>query len=68
MKNSDMCVSVVSLVLMHCDNKSAIAIASNPVFHNGTKYIKVDCHITCQEYKKGKITLSSVPSGAQLAY
>ena len=48
----DMGVSMVDHVLMHCDNKSVIAIASKPVFHNHTKHIEIDCHITRQKFKK----------------
>lgn len=29
---------------MHCDNEVAIFVANNPVFHEHTKHIDVDCH------------------------
>ena len=63
----DIGVSMVTHILMHYDNKSAIAFIFNPVFRNRTKHIKFDRHITRQEYEKGKITLPYVPSRAQLA-
>ena len=60
-------ISVVTLIPMHSDNTSVIIIASNPVFHDLTKYIKVDCHIPHQKYEKDKNTLHYVPLEAQLA-
>ncbi|CAM8905574.1 unnamed protein product [Rhodiola kirilowii] len=42
---SDMGVKVSSAIHLHCDNKAAIHIAHNPVFHERTKHVELDCHL-----------------------
>jgi hypothetical protein len=40
----DMNITSTTPMKMFCDNQVVRHIASNPVFHERTKYIEVDCH------------------------
>ena len=60
-------VSTLKPITLHCDNQSAIYIAKNPVFHDRTKHIEVDCHFTRDKVLEGLIQLTYLPTKSQLA-
>ena len=50
-----------------CDNQAALHIASNPIFHERTKHIEVDCHFIREKIASGCMATSFVNSNDQLA-
>ncbi|WMV30543.1 hypothetical protein MTR67_023928 [Solanum verrucosum] len=59
---AEMSVPQSSATTLYCDNRSAIQIAHNDVFHERTKHIEIDCHFTRQHIDLGAIRLASIGS------
>ena len=63
----DLKVQVFSPMKLYCDNKSAIAIAHNPVLHDRTKHVEIDKHFIKEKIDSGHICMPYLPTTEQVA-
>jgi hypothetical protein len=63
----DICVTLTTAPTIWCDNVSALALATNPVYHAHTKHIEVDYHFVREKVLNHDIILKFISTNDQVA-
>ena len=62
----DMDIKMKIPVTLWCDNKAAIHITENPIFHERTKHLDIDCHLVRDQFKLGFVKPKHVSTKEQI--
>lgn len=60
-------IPLLTAPVIWCDNVSALALASNPVYHARTKHIEVDYHFVREKVLNQDISLAFISTADQIA-
>lgn len=53
--------------IVYCDNQSCIKLSENPMFHDKSKHIDIQCHFIRDCVQRGAVQLQCVPTEEQVA-
>ncbi|KAL0405284.1 UNVERIFIED_CONTAM: Retrovirus-related Pol polyprotein from transposon RE1 [Sesamum latifolium] len=63
----DFGLAVATPIPLYCDNQAATHIVANPMFHERTKHLEIDCHLVRDHYKAGFLLPCNISGKLQLA-
>ncbi|XP_061363168.1 uncharacterized protein LOC133306807 [Gastrolobium bilobum] len=63
----DLHFPVLKPISVFCNSQSAIHLAHNPMFHERSKHIDIDCHVIRERISSGLVHLMPIRSSAQIA-
>lgn len=63
----DLGIQVQGATKLFCDNDVALKLAANPIVHERTKHIEVDCHFTRDKILEGVIEARGIGTTEQPA-
>jgi len=63
----DLQIKCTKTSVIYYDNQSALHMTANPVFHERTKHLEIDCHIVREKLQANILKLLPISSKEQIA-